>query len=240
MVQFISEKNCLEAWERGCDLLLKDNVEKYNLITTIRNPAYFSDEWLKTHDPNPTGDNPSLSDVINTIFPYKLSKRLSSGDRRKLYEHYLTLHHRKTRLGGKKRTRWGTYFERIICFGGKKTNQLEDVIEVLLRTNDWLKATNPIHISSSDYDSIKKKMGNPCLQYIQFIQPQQGKLSLTAVYRNHDYLNKALGNFIGLGQLLKFVAKHTNKDIGEVHCHSVHLYYPSGKKNVLRSLANLE
>jgi hypothetical protein len=49
-------------------------------------------------------------------------------------------------------------------------------------------------------------------------------LDLVAVYRNHDFLNKALGNFLGLGRLLNFIALEGGKRPGRVICHSVHAY----------------
>jgi hypothetical protein len=49
-------------------------------------------------------------------------------------------------------------------------------------------------------------------------------IDLVAVYRNHDFLKKALGNYIGLGQLLQFIAAESDKKPGRVVCHSVHAY----------------
>ncbi len=241
MSHFIDADDCLEAWKEGCKLILKDNSEKYNVITEIKNPSFIQEDWFTDYNPNPAKSHskPSISDVVNTIFPYKLHARQDSMDRAGFYDKYLRLHQSRVRLSGRKRTQWGTYFERMINFGKKPTNQLEDIIQVLSGTTQWLRVTNPIHISSADYDSLKKKMGNPCLQYVQFIQEDEGILSLIAVYRNHDYFNKALGNFIGLGQLLNFVAMHTNKRVGSLNCHSVHLFHESSKSE-LRRLAKLE
>ncbi len=49
-------------------------------------------------------------------------------------------------------------------------------------------------------------------------------MDFVVVYRNHDFFNKALGNFIALGQLLKFIADASGKTAGRLICHSVHAY----------------
>ena len=77
-----------------------------------------------------------------------------------------------------------------------------------------------------------------CMQYIELLCPDRETVSLLAVYRNHDYFQKALGNFIGLGQLLKFICDQTGRQAGTLTCHSAHAYYQSNKAE-LRSLAKL-
>ena len=48
-------------------------------------------------------------------------------------------------------------------------------------------------------------MGAPCWQYGQ-LKEKNGTLDLTAIYRNQDFFQKALGNYIALGQLLQFMS----------------------------------
>jgi thymidylate synthase len=43
-------------------------------------------------------------------------------------------------------------------------------------------------------------------------------VSLTAIYRSQYYIAKALGNFIGLGQLLAFVAEEAGLTPGYLVC----------------------
>jgi hypothetical protein len=61
-----------------------------------------------------------------------------------------------------------------------------------------------------------------------------GRLDLVVVYRNHDYFNKALGNFIALGQLLDFICVESNKEPGQLICHSVHAYFGAPKGKMLQ------
>jgi len=45
---------------------------------------------------------------------------------------------------------------------------------------------------------------------------------LTAMYRYHYYIEKALGNLLGLSQLLFFVAKETGLGVGPLVCLSTY------------------
>lgn len=226
--------DCLDAWKKGCEILLKNNGDMYNLFTIIENPGYLDNDWIYTYNPKEIYKNSaSINDVINTIFPYKMNTQI----RKNFYNYYLKLHRSKKRIGARKKKRWGTYFERMICFGSKEINQIEEVINVLNSEKRHLKSTNPIHITSCEYDSLKKRLGNPCLQYVQFTFPEKDIINAIVVYRNHDFLKKAFGNFIGLGKLLEFVAKNTNKKVGSLSCLSTHAF--TDHKSNLRKLSDI-
>ena len=47
------------------------------------------------------------------------------------------------------------------------------------------------------------------------------------VYRSHDFINKALGNFVGLTRLLEFVCFHTGRRPGRLVCHSIRAFVDS-------------
>jgi thymidylate synthase len=49
-------------------------------------------------------------------------------------------------------------------------------------------------------------------------------LSLAAVYRSHDYVLKALGNFIGLSRLLNYVCSKTGHSVGTLTCLSAYAF----------------
>ncbi len=217
----VDGNNCLDAWQNGCRTILDNGGDVYNLFTTITNPDYFERDWVFTYNPKKISNrSSSLNDVINTIFPYKIREPT----REKFYSHYLELHRSSKRIGARKKKRWGTYFERMICFGSKKVNQIEEIINVIKNDERHLKSLNPIHITSCEYDSLRKRLGNPCLQYIQFTFAEKDTIDATVVYRNHDFLKKAFGNFIGLGMLLSFIAQQTNKKVGTLSCLSAHAF----------------
>jgi thymidylate synthase len=83
------------------------------------------------------------------------------------------------------------------------------------------RAAFALHLSSADLDNPRPR-GGPCLQYVQFIRNGERELSLSAVYRSHDYFQKALGNFVGLTRLLKFVCHHSGMQPGTLTCLSTY------------------
>ena len=68
--------------------------------------------------------------------------------------------------------------------------------------------------------------GGPCLNYLALqIEPGEPRtISLLAVYRNHDVVERAYGNFLGLGWLLGFLCGETNSAVGQLTCLSAHAY----------------
>jgi hypothetical protein len=47
-------------------------------------------------------------------------------------------------------------------------------------------------------------------------------LVLTAMYRNHFYIEKLLGNLVGLGRLMAFVARESSLKVGALTVVSTH------------------
>ena len=64
-------------------------------------------------------------------------------------------------------------------------------------------------------------MGFPCLSSLSF-HLDHGRLRLSATYRNQYYVRKALGNFLGLAQLQRYVATEAGIETGELSVHAFH------------------
>lgn len=235
MVHCINADTALDAWRQGARLLA-DSGEVFNLITTVANPTTTDHSWFRDYNPDRfKADIQSVSDVATTIFPYKYLARGYS--RPELYGRYVSVHERAKKIHKERGRRWGTYFDRMIRFGSDDVNQLERVIHALQTWRNNTKAALVIHISSADTDR-PRPIGGPCLQYLELLCPDKDSVSLLAVYRNHDYFEKVLGNFVGLGQLLKFICEETNRNPRPLVCHSAHAYFQSTKSN-LKALARL-
>jgi len=72
---------------------------------------------------------------------------------------------------------------------------------------------------------MKQWLGLPCLSHLSFKRVQKGSayaVDLTATYRSHHYCARALGNLLGLAQLLSFVAKESDLEVGTLSCLSTH------------------
>lgn len=76
------------------------------------------------------------------------------------------------------------------------------------------------------YNPLKDADGSPrggqCLSYLSFKLDKERRLLLSAVYRNHYYTEKLLGNLIGLGRLMAFVAAEAGVGVGSLSILSTH------------------
>lgn len=76
-----------------------------------------------------------------------------------------------------------------------------------------------------------KVSNRQCLSFLSFKLTDDNRLLLTVMYRNHAYIARGLGNFIGLGRLMAFVAAETRADMGSLTCISTHAEIDYGKTN---------
>ena len=121
-----------------------------------------------------------------------------------------------------------TYFERMagasIDASGVRhelrTNKLLGVVDKLNLWNRNVESACYVHIDLPT-DGFRTR-GGPCLQYVQFRAHGDRQLSVAALYRAHDYGNKALGNLIGLDRLGRFVAGRTARTFSGVSVVSLH------------------
>ncbi len=233
-VSVVEGATALEAWRAGCMLLQGARGQASNLLTTITRPCEIRDEWLLQHSPARfKAGADDARDVANTLFPQRTYERMAT--RQHFYAHYLRVHDRPHRWQGGRHA-WGTYFERLIRFPPDGVNQLERAIEKL---NTWPQRNTTglvFHLSSPAIDAPRTR-GGPCWQFAEILWNADDTLDLVVVYRNHDFFNKVLGNFVGLGRLLQFICAATNKHPGELVCHSVHAYFDCSQQQ-LRSLIN--
>lgn len=197
-----------------------------NLVLSISAPSVAEKRLVLATDPREIhlkGEDPR--DVANTIFPERTW--MNSVSRDDFYARYERAHRR-----GRKKS-WGTYFQRLICFGQTRVNQLERAIDVI---NSWQNAPGTaivFHFSSPETDR-PRPLGGPCLQTFQLFV-DANSISGTAYYRNHDYFNKALPNLFALSQLLNYISAQSNRTAGNLACHSGHAYSSQGK-TALRTL----
>jgi thymidylate synthase len=109
-----------------------------------------------------------------------------------------------------------------VAFDGSE-NQLETAIE---KMNRWPRSSRTglvFHLSAPTLDAPRTR-GGPCLQFIELLWHGNGTVDLAAVYRNHDFIDKALGNFVGLADLQQFICGETGKTPGNLVCHSMHAF----------------
>jgi hypothetical protein len=174
--------------------------------------------------------------VAYTIFPYKLYER--KGDCDGLFAGYNRENGLYARVQ-KRKPSWGTYFRRMTNYetgSGQVQNQLKNIISAI-RTRDKISTAAYTIVIQKPGGETTRPMGGPCLNYIavQLEPSRPAQLGLLAVYRNHDFLKRAYGNYWGLCRLISFLATETGTTAGPLTCVSSRAYVDD-KKTPLRSL----
>jgi hypothetical protein len=235
MRDIIRAKTCVSAWLQAVQhLRVKTDWRDYNLVLEIKEPLSLppnekriSEEvnhFLIDHKKQP------LSTVINTIFPASLYAKKGSSN---IFKEYTAI---REDMRSHPQRRWGTYFLRMIhkvdpSGKEKPVNPLENLIDKLkkeIKTRAPKRARYELNLIDvfADipiYDSVIDKghsMGGPCLSHLSFKLKEDRTLLLTALYRSHYYIERALGNFFGLALLQDFVAREAGLKTGALVCHS--------------------
>lgn len=216
------------AYCNAIEFLSKNHWEYFNLVVQINDPTAIAlgdvQEFTRFYT---SMDVVTPKIVASTIFPEGMYRSARSRD--ELYHKYDTRLYPKARRG-----RWGTYFERMISYNYNDTsvNQLENIINKINSRGTSLKAAYTIYIQYPGSETTRK-MGAPCLNYLA-VQIKQRRIGILAIYRNHDFLQRAFGNYLGLCNLIKFLSLETNNDIGMLTCISSHAFVSEKKQELLQ------
>jgi hypothetical protein len=235
MALFVSEKNLSAAWVAALDVLLANGGDAVNLTVAIDDPteehAGVREVLDRFNGARRRANRKSVelvSTVANTIFPAAwYIESLGTDAETHLYEL-----ERTTRFVSRRRNRSGTYFERMVAWPGPtgEFNQLDQVVRRLRGARlHGLQRGNayeigvvtpadetiavPVMVGGKD----RKVRGFPCLSHLSF-SLQHGVVHLTALYRSHDFISRAYGNYLGLGRVLAFVARQSGFPVGELTC----------------------
>lgn len=236
MAKVISGDRIVPVWLEAVEHLER-NGRTRNLLLEIESPAELTradravvglvDPVLREH----CGTN--VLTVAGTIFPFGLYKKVGAKD----------LPSRFVAIMGKAKVKgsWGTYAMRLMSRPGKKPketiNPLYEVVRKLKKastdgvgynSNYELGAHAPEDLFADDvgcevplYDPAqdRKLISNyPCLSHLTFKLIGRETVELTAIYRSHYYLERALGNLVGLSQLMRFVAIEAGLKSGRLTC----------------------
>jgi hypothetical protein len=227
----VTRTSPIDAWCDAATLLTADG-DRFNLCVHIKNPGSLVEADAQRYDPRRIDRRAkSVYDVANTIFP--ADSAFHRGSVTDFFEHFIPVYVRgQTRHP----TAWGTYFLRLSKFGDADRNQLRIIIEAMTNWKSRPRAAFVMHLSSPELDR-PRTIGAPCWQYAEFTRTDTDTLSMTVAYRSHDYFLKALGNFIGLIRLLKFVCRHTAMSEGTLTCLSVYAHLQGRVKATRQLLA---
>ncbi|WP_252930223.1 hypothetical protein [Paracoccus sp. 08] len=217
----LSQPSCIETWREAVRAV--DNAlghEAHNVVLTIEDPTAGAqlgdkrvalvDRFLRLHDK-------SVQTISNTIFPQGLYQRHGAPE-------FFEAFQKRVLPTVRKKERWsGYYFERMSHWpGAPYDNPLWDIVTRMRTVTANNKYELALFDPSRDIDN--SPYGGQCLSFLSFkrLPGARKKVALTALYRNHYYVEKLLGNLIGLGQLMAFVAKETDQEVGPLTIISSH------------------
>ena len=221
-------RTAAEAWVAASSVLSERRGHAYNLVYCVTEPSTrtSTDATLVRRFDAFARDNGlhSTETVANTIFPLDTYRSRGAS----FYDFYLD------EVLPKVRKQWGTYFERmtrrrnddgsVMVRDGIPLNPLSLLVDKLARRTRGGGTTTHYELSLEDasfeiptYDPQRDgayQVGGPCLSHVSFKLDRSGAVRLTAFYRSHWYVARALGNLIGLARLQTFVARSIGAPVG--------------------------
>jgi thymidylate synthase len=230
-----------DAWIAAARLLRDNGWDLRNLVVQIQYPTLFNpvvQQQVSTFAENVGVLKPKH--VAYTLFPHGLAARCPSAD--DLFAAYNRQDGLFQRLNRKAGNRWGTYFRRMTHYDTSTdpVNQLKDILDAV-RSDANTHAGAFSMIIQKPGGEMMRRRGGPCLNYIA-VQMEDGDpavLGLLCVYRSHDFLERAYGNYWGLCNLLAFMAKETGSQPGPLTCISSRAFVSQHRTQLRKFLDSL-
>lgn len=225
------------AWIEAARYLQRNHWIARNLVVQIADPVAF-DQQLHDRITAFAAQVAVLAPkhVAYTIFPQSLREKCRTGTR--LYDRYNRPHGVCERLVRRSNNRWGTYFQRMTAYQSVNghVNQIDKIVKAIRSNPKTYSAAFSMIIQKPGGEMLRTR-GGPCLNYVA-VQLDPGPplmLALLGIYRSHDFLERAYGNYWGLCNLLRFMADETDATSGPLTCVSSKAFI-EGHKSSLRTL----
>ena len=228
----LSDATRAGVWLQAARALLDKEDRLYNLILEVEQPGKATqasraieqhvDKFLRKYDCQPTHT------VAETIFP---AAEYIRGGFDAVLAYPTTVY---PFIQPVKANRWGTYALRITerkCSDGSTFRPLEALV-VKLRRQLALHApkravyeldpmSEPLDLKLYEADVDRNNaLGGQCLSHLSFKLGPKRELYLTAMYRYQWFVQKALGNLLGLARLQACVAREVGTSVGPLVCHA--------------------
>jgi hypothetical protein len=205
----------------------------FHLVVTIADPLAEDAETRREVDALLDGPGlQPLHTVANTIMPAQLAGLCASHD--ELVARYRAMYPRICRFP---KNQWGTYFGRLVAYPighGKRpapVDQLGPVIQGLraarVVATQYETAVATAHEDDQTGPELgvgtvihhptrgQRGRGGPCLSHLAF-QRDGERVHAVAYYRSHYLIERAYGNYLGLGWLLRYIAERADLGVGEL------------------------
>lgn len=240
MTLHITGINPTDAWAQAIDLLSGQPARAaYHLAVRISSSDADEAKVAAVDRLLAARGKQSVETVANTIFPSRLAA--TSADVSELAERYRRLYPRLRKFPGN--TQGGTYFGRLVQFpeGGDRSDQLTYTVGKMRRESEHASRKSSIYecaIYSPKRDA-GKATGFPCLSSCSFhLDHETRAVHLLAIYRNHSFFERALGNYFGLTRLRDYVADQIGFGAGELMVISGHAKIEAAFTELKHLIAN--
>lgn len=226
------QETVASAWLKAAGFLKQQPQRKcYNLAYVVTHPDLRTPEDASVtaaldNFARSAGEH-SVNTVANTIFPLACYRAEGAEG---IFEQYPRDIYPRVKKG------WGTYAERMVRRrdingavlldrDGRPVNPLKSLVAKMKTRIDTARGTKthyelPVSdevFEISTYDPVRDARygrGGPCLSHLSFKLDSSSSLRLSAFYRSHFYLERALGDLVGLARLQHFVSKEAGCGIG--------------------------
>ena len=228
----IFAKSRAEAWIKSALAIQENGGRVHNLIIEVLDPGLVTDAcrtitkevdgFLRHYDCQP------VHTVAETIFP---SAEYRRGGISAVLEYPNRIY---PLIKSVRANQWGTYALRLTertCSDGTTFKPLEHLLEKMkkeLSTTGPKRAayeldlmSEPLDLKLFDADADRDKTrGGQCLSHISFKFGPKRELYITAIYRYQWFVQKALGNLLGLARLQDCIATELGVPVGPLVCHA--------------------
>ena len=213
--RLIVAHNLSVAWVEALNQVRR--LPKYSamhLVVRIADPAsevgeirLLADQLLERGRVQP------IEAVRNTIFPAAYARRFPQPAA--LADYYRSQYPTIKRVS--KKNRRGTYFGRMVSYplGDESFDQLTDRVEKLTAQQAGSHKSSMYELNIWRPGDLPTGTGFPCMTFMSF-HLDNGRLYLTAHYRNQFLVERAYGNYLGLAQLQCYIARAVGLEVAEL------------------------
>jgi hypothetical protein len=250
MADLIQGETLSQAWVGAMELMLERDGKAFHLNVAFPGTAPAEeaitagvDAFIEEHGLRHTDGNLlTVGTVANTIFPAALyHSHLGEEAAPRLYENYeLSMRMQRRRKDDKE-----TYFNRLVAYpvagaadgtdlalnADGTWNQLAYYVGRLRRQRETLHLSSSYELGvSSPIDAElrvqapftdKRMTSFPCLSHISLTLVDD-HVHMNVTYRNQTFITRAYGNYIGLANLMGFIATETGAQPGEIQVVATH------------------
>jgi thymidylate synthase len=223
-IPVISARTRATTWADATRFLrARPRWEAYNVLLEIAEPwdddpeseriESTVDKFLRSNDVG------GLHTVAETIFPGWLYRKYGADGVYEIYPDQVY-----PEIKPHPQITWGTYAYRLV----RRHRPGKSVINPLKQCVDKMRSEiagsrRRCCYELTTYDPIAdggRRLGGPCLSHVSLKIGPNDVILLTALYRNHYYIERTLGNLLGLARLQQFVADQVGLKPGPLVCHS--------------------